>query len=281
MNVKSKTSGTWRIIRQSRETGEILGVVEKKNSITEAGFFLWMDILTGVSTAYFDTNNSRLRLYDDTPDLIKTFVGADANFPRYEADYNEEGRHVVIWQWSDISVDVYEVDSVTFDNSPRDPVVTFSEASPIFDGGNSKPDTENWIYQYILETAIAGGEDYLQLAAMALAALHLGNVTGKGPLWNTTNIKLSVRQGVPEEITTLDCTAILTPTHSPVEGSIGWRFISSYQDGAHHAWNDLAVLIATGNGPLTLWLHTGIDLGTQVEEEMQWTVNFTTFFEFD
>lgn len=267
--------GKWAITRQCKKTGEILGRKEFKNDITEAGFLLWMDLVTGASAHYFDSTHSRLILYDDTPDIIKTFVGADAG-----PVYDDDGRHAIVWRWDDISVDEYEVDSVRFDNSPRDPVVIFSEASPTFDGGNVKPESENWLYEYSLEFDLSGGETRLQLAALTLAFRKLGDVGSHGLAWNTTNIKLAVQQVSPLETTYVDCTNIDTG-HSPVEGFIQFRFLSTFSDGAHHEWNNLVVTTYSGGSPVhTIWSYTGVDLGEQIEEEMQWTVNWNLYFEF-
>lgn len=146
-----EVEGRYRVTRYDRETGKRLGSTGwRKNTIQAAGKQLLLDLWIGDSAAHYTNASAELKLYNSSDALQATFTGADTGYP----DHGTSGQ--VTWQWSDISTDQYAADRVTFSNG----TTVFSDVGTT--GWGSKPDTENWIYEYQL--SITTSDSNLSLA---------------------------------------------------------------------------------------------------------------------
>jgi hypothetical protein len=145
---RRKLRGFYRVKAVDRETGEVIRTSAwRPNAITTAGRNIFLDIMRGnTSSDYFDNANTQLRIFDGSPGtLVKTITGADSGFPTVA----ESGSNVeATWQFSDISVDEYDATRLEIRNrAGGSGTVIFSDSVQSF---GSKPNTQNWIYEYKL-----------------------------------------------------------------------------------------------------------------------------------
>lgn len=152
------------ILKFNRETGEKVGHEKVLNAIQTTGKDLFLDVVFGGSTTYMNQANTSLVISgtSGTGTLPRTLSTADSGYPQSPA------ARQMRWQWSDISADTYTVTGVEV----RRGATVFSTASPSFSGGNSKPNTENWIYRYTV--TISGGSQFTEPVAFGAGGNYPG-----------------------------------------------------------------------------------------------------------
>jgi hypothetical protein len=220
--------GLYRVIKEDRTTGERAVGDWRPNAITTAGKNIFLDIIRGSAGSgdVYDQANSQIRIYDGSPGtLVKTLTGADAAFPSIALN----GANLeVTWEWSDISVDVYNAARIELRNRAGGSGNTiFSDAAPAF---GTKPNTQNWIYQY-------------KLILTGIASAPFGDGTG-----HYSGVRELLEMFIGEQVDRYD-----TDTELFVEGSSSGTY-SQVADGAPTrtgqtvTWT-FTVAEANGNAP--------------------------------
>lgn len=150
IQARGRIGGRWKIHRRDRETGRELPPIEGPNAVLAAGKQVFLDIMGGIGGTVFDQTNTDLRIYVSGPTLQKTL---DCDSVTHGAD--DSG--TVTFVFSDNTTDTYTVSRLDIYNSSSG--VTFSQTSPAFAGGNAKPASENWIYEYTITITQNGDSD--------------------------------------------------------------------------------------------------------------------------
>jgi hypothetical protein len=289
MNRTTKTMrafATYRVKKYDRESGELVGVAQQHNEITNDGIQRWIDILAGDSTAYLDRDNSRLRVYEmdgETPVLKFTANTSDASYPTLST----EDVGVALWRWSDISVDEYDADRVVFDDNRGSPII-FSQANPAL---GSKPSSQNWIYEYELTLEPSEEEENLFEGGLRYhLRLLIGDRTGND--YNLGEAILNIYElrgfeGAVSDSATLTADSISTSRIGTI-GTITITFVAPRTGGeTYFYWDRLEILNPTirfNDPPLPdehqLWLEDSA-LGLQEEGKTSRTVEFAYTIQHD
>lgn len=140
--------GRFRVVKMDRESGRKEPTNWAYNTVTEVGKNRFCRQVTGLDSAPLNQANTELVLRNGSNNIIKVIPCSRA--------VSHSGRFAT-WDFDDISVDVYTVASVEVRRTGS-PAYTFSTASPAFSGGNNKPNSQNWLYEYELE--LQGGVNF-------------------------------------------------------------------------------------------------------------------------
>lgn len=239
LSLEANLKVEFTILKYDRDTNTLVGREDFTNAVSTAGKQLFLDVMRGASTSRLDTANSALHITGTGTPLPKTFTGCDSGFPQSPGDRQQR------WQWSDISIDEYTVSTVEV----RRGALVFSSASPTFSGGNVKPASQNWIYQYTL--TISGGGQFQEPVTFGAGAnypgLHemLRALTANIASWATLNLNAYTTDGYAN----LHATVVLGGDTRTAE-TVKWTGSAGSGSGTGGPWQ--WILIENQLGPTRL-----------------------------
>lgn len=153
--------GRYRKLAVDRASGALVDVSPWQNTIQAAGIERVLDLCLGDSSDHFN-QSTELRLYSDAGStLARPAMTCDSGYPSAPSPSK------MVWRWSDISVDTYTVQQARV-VSPGG--VVFSIANP---GWGSKPNTQNWIYEY--ELTLTAAQECIQSEGLEAILLLMTN----------------------------------------------------------------------------------------------------------
>lgn len=153
LRLQYRLMGRYTVRKYDRETGAFLGSQTVRNEISLAGKNEMIKLIIGSGGQVFSEANSWIRLRNASAVETAYFAAADAGYPTLRDEWPDPDSRKAVWRWSDISVDVYEAAQAEWGNGN----VTFSTTTAT--GFGSKPNTQNWLYEYELTLAPQTGDE--------------------------------------------------------------------------------------------------------------------------
>jgi hypothetical protein len=256
-------TGSYWLLKQDKETGEILEETRIGNTITSDGLGRVLDLAAELSSARFQSGQARFRLLNSGGTEVFASNTMVAGYPLVE-QFNVPNTLAarVTWRWEDVSINTYTAHTAEFRRVADNLLFSTTNVS----SWGTKTNRQNWIYEYRLDfrgsiNTFGDGSTYfggLHRMAELMVTADVG--------FSATNTRLRVLASGGAVVLTGSL-----PTSGPTRtaNTVTWQFQVNDNVGLGQWWTQEINLLGDPVLRRVQW-----DYGSKVSGDV-WTFNYS------